>query len=408
MIEISDSSSVLPSVQSVGCSTYRFPVEIIKISNCDTSGRDLTLLLSFLPCLSELEIKQCDNITTLGVVEHAQTVSDQQQQQQTGGEEEIIAAAIAEGLLLLPPQIQVLRILICKKVGFVSNPPRDDVAEAAGEESGGGLERLSSLRYLWVHHCPEFLSSYSSSSFFPFPTCLQYLILDGAGDMETLQAFSNLTSLTQLALLSLGESRDEGLWPLLSHGCLTSLSVYTDSAFFTCSEPSRLHEKALFPRSSNLLELYTSHKTGFLATPICSLFSSTLAKLELDFDDEVESLTKEQEEALQNLNSLQELYIGGGPSWGPKLQCLPAGLHKLINLKKLTISCLAIQSLPSLPSSLLELVIKCCGALKSLPNSLPISLEILTIEGCEAIKSLPKDGLPSSMRKLDVWLGGTS
>jgi hypothetical protein len=46
-----------------------------------------------------------------------------------------------------------------------------------------------------------------------------------------------------------------------------------------------------------------------------------------------------------------------------------------------------------------------CDALKSLPNSLPSFLEKLEISHCEAIKSLPKDGLPSSMRELDVRRG---
>jgi hypothetical protein len=61
---------------------------------------------------------------------------------------------------------------------------------------------------------------------------------------------------------------------------------------------------------------------------------------------------------------------------------LPAGLHKLLNLKVLRIND--------------------CGSLKALPNSLPSSLEILKISYCQAIKSLPKDGLPNSMLELDV------
>jgi hypothetical protein len=121
--------------------------------------------------------------------------------------------------------------------------------------------------------------------------------------------------------------------------------------------------------------------------------------LDLTFDDEVERLTKDQEEALQLLTSLQYLGFTGGD----KLQRLPEGLHKLINLKKLRIwRCSVIPSLPSLPSSLRELDIDRCGSLKSLPNSLPSSLEKLKISDCQAIKSLPKDSLPSSMLELDV------
>ncbi|XP_047063272.1 uncharacterized protein LOC124670846 [Lolium rigidum] len=217
--------------------------------------------------------------------------------------------------------------------------------------------------------------------------------------METLHAISNLTSLTQLDMRSLGESRAEGLWPLLAHGRLTKLDLRAASGFFADPDPSRPHDIDVFSRSSKLLDLTTESKTGVLAASICSLLSSTLTRLDLRFDDEVERLTKDQEEALQLLTSLQELEF----FWGDKLQRLPAGLHKLINLQKLRIcSCSAIQSLPSLPSSLREIKIYRCDSLKSLPNSLPSSLEVLEISWCRAIKSLPKDGLPSSMLKLDV------
>jgi Leucine-rich repeat (LRR) protein len=68
----------------------------------------------------------------------------------------------------------------------------------------------------------------------------------------------------------------------------------------------------------------------------------------------MERFTKEQEDALLILASLQELYFSGFS----KLQSLPAGLHKLTNLKKLVVgSCPAVQSLPEdgLPKSLQEL-----------------------------------------------------
>jgi hypothetical protein len=180
----------------------------------------------------------------------------------------------------------------------------------------------------------------------------------------------------------------------------------------------------MFSRSSKLLDLTTDSKTGFLAAPICSLLYSILTELDLSFSDEVERLTKEQEEALQLLTSLQKLKF----SIGRKLQRLPTGLHKLTNLKDLQIWwCSVIRSLPSRPSSLQELGIRQCDAfkalpnslasslekmvisgcktIKSLPNSIPSSLEELQIYHCKAINSLPKDGLPSSLRELDVLFG---
>jgi hypothetical protein len=101
-VKICGSSSILMQVEGEGHGLYRFPVEDLEIKECDTSGKQFTLLLSFLPNLSKLKIWDCQNITGLGVAEHAENVSGGQQQQ-TRGEEEIITTEAAEGLLLLPP-----------------------------------------------------------------------------------------------------------------------------------------------------------------------------------------------------------------------------------------------------------------------------------------------------------------
>jgi hypothetical protein len=158
---------------------YHFPCEDLKISNCDTSGEELTLLLSFLPHISKLRISYCNNITGLGVsvTENVETVCGEEQQQ--------IRDLAEEGLLFLPLQLQELVISNCPKVSLLYNPPHDD---HIGEV---GLQRLCSLRVLTIH-CHEFLSSYSSSSFCLFPTSLQDLTLDGLKRTETL---TNLTSL---------------------------------------------------------------------------------------------------------------------------------------------------------------------------------------------------------------------
>ncbi|XP_037471052.1 uncharacterized protein LOC119347374, partial [Triticum dicoccoides] len=432
-IEINDASSFLVPVEGADDGIYRFPVEDLEITGCDVSGKELTVLLSFLPNLSKLRISSCDSITGLDVAEGAETVSEEQQEQETRvGEEEIISAAAAEGLLLLPPQLQELEIIYCANMILRSNPlhDKDQKSEDLEEGSGGGLQRLRSLRVLDVSYCPKFLSCYSSSSAFPFPTCLQHLTLSGAIYMETLQPLSNLSSLTECQLLFELRGLD-GLWPLLSHGRLTKLAIdsYSGFVFFFASDPS-----ILTPLSRNPLYLWTGSNTGFLVAPICSLLSSTLTKLYLSLDQEMERFTKEQEEALQLLTSLEELEFSALKNerhylW--KVQCLPAGLDKLINIKRLTINqCSSIRSLPSLPSSLQELVIYDCYALQSLPNSLPSSLEILNIysckaikslpeslpsslkilkiSGCRAIKSLPKDGLPSSMLELDVSFNANS
>jgi len=114
------------------------------------------------------------------------------------------------------------------------------------------------------------------------------------------------------------------------------------------------------------------------------LLSSSLTELGLR-DKEVERFTEEQEEALQLLTSVEEITF-----WAyDKLQCLPAGLHGLPNLKRLHVwGCAAIQSL--------------------LKDCLPSSLQKLEVRSCPAIRSLPKvNDLPSSLRELDVEDSGS-
>jgi Leucine-rich repeat (LRR) protein len=139
------------------------------------------------------------------------------------------------------------------------------------------------------------------------------------------------------------------------------------------------------------------------------LLSSSLTVLHFFGNKEVERFTKEQEEALQLLTSLESITF-----WEcHKLQCLPAGLHRLPNLKRLLHidGCEAIRSLPKdgLPNSLQELGIYNCPAIRSIPKEcLPNSLQKLEIRSCPAIRSLPKvNGLPSSLLQLDASYGNS-
>jgi hypothetical protein len=100
---------------------------------------------------------------------------------------------------------------------------------------------------------------------------------------------------------------------------------------------------------------------ALLVTPICSHLARTLHTLQFNNDNLVESFTEDQEQALQLLTSLNELWFIDCRA----LQCLPQGLHRLSSLKKLIIgSCKKFQSLPSkegLPTSLQELGVWDCS-----------------------------------------------
>ncbi|TVU16126.1 hypothetical protein EJB05_39677, partial [Eragrostis curvula] len=445
---------------------HRLPIKGILINNCGVSGKELTQLVSHCSELSDLTIINCHYITGLGVMDQQQeqTVATPAslpsysvdkagtahtgQQQQEAAEEEITAVSAEEGLLLLPRQLQQIAIYSAELVLQPGSLGNDK------EAGGGWLQGMGFLRSLEVYGCPKLLSSYSGSPpCFLFPSSLEKLVIFYSEAVETprLLLLSNLVGLTELRIKNGGGLRCEDFWTLVAHGQLTKLTVEGTPNFFVGLEPSQPHQQEHPSRSSKVREMETDVRTGFFAAPICRLLSSSLTDLDIvDWDEEVERFTKEQEEALLLLTSLQQLRFMDCQ----KLQCLPQGLHALPSLKRLDIhrcrdlislpdvlpssleelniiTCLALQSLrlfqsalerlyiddcrairslpkEGLPTSLQELKISSCPAIRSLPKEgLPTSLQELEISYCPAIRSLPKDGLPSSLRLLDVQYGNS-
>ncbi|KAJ1272886.1 hypothetical protein BS78_06G237200 [Paspalum vaginatum] len=429
-LTVSFSTNVFVLDGSESHAQYQFPIESMAINGCSASGKELTHQLTCLPNLSQLALRFCEKIRGLDVAEQQQSkaahdpsrsssgnevdeVQNAQQEQDASGEKEITGALVDDGVLLLPPQLQTLEISWCPEL-ILRFDALDDSKEAARTGGrGGGLQGLKSLRSLAIGQCPRFFSSYPPSSFssscFPFPNSLEELSLSRTvGGMETLLPLSNLTSLTDLAILRCGDLRGEGLWHLLAQGHLTKLNICEAPNFFTGSEPSLPHEHALPSSSTKPHTLWTDDVAGLLATPICTLLSSWLTHLDFDGVNEVERFTEKQEEALALLSSLEQIGF-----WScHKLQRLPAGLHGLSKLKRLVMyNCAAIQSVPKdcLPSSLQELVIRNCKAMQCLPkDGLPSSLEELKISYCPAMQPLPKvDSLPNSLRVLNVQYSGS-
>ncbi|WVZ86914.1 hypothetical protein U9M48_033627 [Paspalum notatum var. saurae] len=389
---------------------YQFPTERIYIYQWDASAKELTRLLSYFPRLSELYVwlggKNTD-FTALGVVEKQASeapapafsnnkvpddaqIEKHQQQDGTKGEGEI-GTSSAEGLLLLPSQLRKLLIYNCPELSLGSNP--------IGYSREAGLQGLRSLRSLQIAGCPRFLSSYSpssSASCLPFPSSLEDLKLEGLEGLLTLLPLSNLTSLINLSIWECQDLRGEGIWPLLVQSRLTKLEICGSPNFFIGSKP------LLRPSSSTLEKLLTDDIAGILTRPICTLLSSPLTELDFWWDIDMDGFTKEQNEALQLLTSLEKIKFGRCD----KLQGLPAGLHGLHKLKMLHIyQCASIRSLAKdgLPGSLQELLIVGCPDIRSLPKDcLPSSLQKLGIGRCPAIQSLPSvNGLPS-LRELIV------
>ncbi|KAI4977305.1 hypothetical protein ZWY2020_057217 [Hordeum vulgare] len=343
------SDVVVDAVGGEGDVEWCHPLEHLWVM--ESSGfKELTELLTHLPKLTELKISECEKLTRLAVEMDEEKEEDD------------------SGLLLLPAHLsdtlQGLKIGSCEQLVLV---------DPSG--AGRGIEALRSLRWLEISACPKVLSAKNSFSCCFFPSSLQILDLYAASGMETLEPLSNLTSLTQLKLASCGEDlRCKGLGPLLTTGAqLRNLVVSHSPGFFDGWYPSQLQDgvpeeqQLVSPAgtgsSSKVDMLLTDEVIGLLAAPICTFLSSSLTELWLFGSlccQEMERFTKGQDEALQLLASLQQL----GFYDFNKLQSLPAGLHKLTNLKKLTVSsCPAVRSLPKdgLPKSLQQLQVFSCG-----------------------------------------------
>jgi hypothetical protein len=348
MLCMQDLSNVLLQDKAENTVRYQFPVEKLRIFNCSCSGKELTLLSSHFPKLSMFVIRGCENIRGLGVAKQGMTAMSASslpsagskledeclgQEQQEPGEEDEKAAADG-GLLLLPQQLQYLTIGEMSELALVF----DTAGGLRGV--GEGLQGLHSIKNLNIWNCPNFLSSYSSSSHHsPFPSSLQELFLSYMSGMNTLSPLSNLNSLAKLAIWDFGDLRADGLSSLIAHGQLKELDVRRSPNFFVGSDLSLL------------LQLKTDDITWLLVAPVCNILASSLTELTIGWNDEVEHFTKGQNAALLLLSSLQDLRF-----WCySKLRFLPTGLHRLTRLKRLEIAlCPAIRLLPKggLPRSL--------------------------------------------------------
>ncbi|XBI87043.1 hypothetical protein VPH35_025179 [Triticum aestivum] len=366
---------------------WQLPIEYILIHNLNgNSGKELTELLPHLPRLSKLEIRECENIKKLLVgVDLQQTTSEASEM--GGGETTTAAEEEDDGVLFFPARLchslRELKFICCPQLVLVDPPTL--------VPGGGWLQALQSLQRLKIWWCPKFLSTFSFSRH-PFPSSLQSLKLRGVKGMRTLEPLSNLSSLVRLELLHCGQDlKCQGLWSLLTTGGqLNKLEVKDSPRFFVDWDPNPRRaledaeggeEQQTQLVSSTLRELEIEVMSGLLAAPVCRFLSSSLTKLRLwELSREgMKRFTKEQEDALQLLSSLQTLEF----LHFEDLQQLPAVLRNLTSLKILSVSL--------------------CTAISSLPNdALPDSLEMLDVYDCsEELKETCR-GLVGTIPKIII------
>jgi hypothetical protein len=228
-------------------------------------------------------------------------------------------------------------------------------------EEGHGFCGLSSLESVTIIRCDKIFSGWTMEGgeaqteriIKPLPTFLKSLKLCGEQNKVTMHLFSNLTSLTNLELVSCKDIIVDGFDPRITFN-LKSLTVFN----------YRNGETGPYSVAADLLAALVRTKTmpvgsfqlvslnmDSIVAPICSRLSATLQRLFLSYDWQIENFTKERDGALQLLTLLQILEFYHCRA----LRSLPQVLHRLSSLQEITIQGLNnIQSLPKegLPDSL--------------------------------------------------------
>ncbi|XP_066355399.1 putative disease resistance protein RGA1 [Miscanthus floridulus] len=239
------------------------------------------------------------------------------------------------------------------------------------EEEGAGFWGVSSLESVTIMNCDKLFSRWSMggvasqthSIIYPLPPCLKELRLEGEQSTLPMALLANLTSLTRLELVNCKDITADGFDPLITSD-LERLSVYNwrggevepySVAADVLAAVART-TKTMPAGSFQLVGLHVDSISAVLVAPICSRLSATLQRLSFVCDWRTENFTEEQDEELQLLTSLQTLSF----SQCSALRSLPQGLHRLPSLQE------------------------------------------LRIWGTQKIRSLPKEGLPDSLRLLQL------
>ncbi|XBH97271.1 hypothetical protein VPH35_126960 [Triticum aestivum] len=198
--------------------------------------------------------------------------------------------------------LQKLRFRDCK--GLVLVPVE--------KENGGGIQEDNSslLLKLTISGCGKLFSRWPmGESICPFPASLRELVVYQEPSMKSMGLLSNLTSLTTLRLQECSNLTVDGFNPLIGVN-LIQLHVCGCNTSRLAADMLSEVAKLLLPAGyiSRLEVLSVDNICGLLVAPICSLLAPALHTLEFHEDEtEMESLTEEQEKALQLLTSLRAL-----------------------------------------------------------------------------------------------------
>ncbi|GAY32627.1 hypothetical protein CUMW_274030 [Citrus unshiu] len=340
-------------------------LETLEITSCDK----LLVTIQCLPALSELRIDGCKRVVFSSP--HLVHIAV----------EEVLAGLFEQGL----PELENLEIVKAREQEYLwlseTRLPQD----------------IRSLNRLQISRCPQLISLVTVEEHDQqqpeLPCRLQFL---------ELSCCEGLTRLPQalLTLSSLTEMRIHGCASLVSFPQAALPSQLRSVVIEECDALESLPEAWMhneLPATLEHLEVICCSNLAFLSRN--GNLPQALMYLRVEDCSKLESLP----ERLDN-TSLEEIDI----RWLKNLKSLPAGLHNLHHLQKITISnCLNLESFPEegLPSTkLTHLTIWNCENLKALPNCMHnlTSLLNLEIRWCPSVVSFPEDGFPTNLHSLEI------
>ncbi|VAI64009.1 unnamed protein product [Triticum turgidum subsp. durum] len=313
--------------------------------------------LQNLNSLRSIHVDRCDGMFS---AEHDDSVV-LPSVQNLGIEELCITGEVFSKVLMCFPALSQLTIKDCEGLEFL---PVED----------GGLSHLRMLQSLKIWGCRKMFSRWPKGEvgggdhvIKPFPTSLKELDISFMSSMQSMGLLSNLTSLTNLRLVSCEELTMDGFNPLITVNLkkLTVDAMHDGQGYISIVGDllSEIASSKLMHRGSfQLEEIVVDSISAVLTAPVCSHLAASLHTLTFSNDERATTFTEEQEQALQLLTSLKYLEFRDCHN----LQSLPQGLRGLSSLKALRIFiCTEILCLPpkeGLPTSLGNLNLWRCGS----------------------------------------------
>uniref|UniRef100_A0A453MJA8 BED-type domain-containing protein n=1 Tax=Aegilops tauschii subsp. strangulata TaxID=200361 RepID=A0A453MJA8_AEGTS len=371
------SSNVIPEhtredVTAAKCNSLPSLVTL-RIKCCGIAGKWLSLMLGYMQALEELFLEDCPGITQLA--EEEENIQSYGFSSSGDPDDTLLTSSAQDGIF-------------CLSLNLMSSLKKISIREFPHQvfcRKNEDLSRFTCLEKLTIWGCPRLLSSlvdkYENDDqmngrwllpksleeleirgdspgmlqpcFLGNLTCLKKLQVWFSPSLRSLQ-LHNCTTLEELVIGNCGSlAAVEGLQLL---GSLKYFKVFRSPGVIPCLENLSRQGYALFP---GLERLVFDGPSVFIMS-VCKQLTS-LQYLQLENWEFVTRLTEEQERGLQLLKSLQELEF-----WDCSydLKYLPAALHSLPSLKRLKISgCLGISRLPEqgLPLSLKQLDISNCS-----------------------------------------------